>query len=183
MNQKVAKIVGIITIIFGALFIVTGGVAWGLVTSQLKAENITVPDDSPNFPGKKVGGPLTAYAQAEIINTHALASSGDRTYAELGTDAREASAAGDEELAAELSEKRTSMMNASFLRSSLFTSVLAYGVSLFAMGVGAWMLLMGWALTTSDKRRRDGVVADDDRDAVVVDRDGRDGATVVNDRV
>lgn len=35
------------------------------------------------------------------------------------------------------------MMNASFLRSSLFTSVLSFGVALFAIGVGVWMLLAG----------------------------------------
>lgn len=37
-------------------------------------------------------------------------------------------------------------MNGSFLRSSLFTSVLAYGVSLLALGTGAFLALIGWAL-------------------------------------
>lgn len=38
-------------------------------------------------------------------------------------------------------------MNASFLRSSLFTSVLAYGVCFMAMGLGLMLALLGWALT------------------------------------
>ena len=37
-------------------------------------------------------------------------------------------------------------MNGSFLRASLFTSVIAFGVAAFAMGVGLLSLLMGWAL-------------------------------------
>ena len=41
---------------------------------------------------------------------------------------------------------RATVMNASFLRASLFTSVVAYGVSLFAAGVGVISILFGWAL-------------------------------------
>ena len=37
-------------------------------------------------------------------------------------------------------------MNASFLRASLFTSVVAYGVALFAAGMGLMWILMGWSL-------------------------------------
>lgn len=47
------------------------------------------------------------------------------------------------------------MMNASFLRSSLFTSVLAYGVSLFAIGVGVWMLLMGTTMVVGARKEDD----------------------------
>ena len=35
------------------------------------------------------------------------------------------------------------------LQSGLFTSVLAFGVSLFAFGVGVVVALFGWALTRS----------------------------------
>ena len=48
-------------------------------------------------------------------------------------------------LADELQAQRNTMMNASFLRASLFTSVLAYGVSLLVMGLGVMFLLLGWA--------------------------------------
>ncbi|MBB1494332.1 hypothetical protein J4N02_12290 [Propioniciclava sp. MC1595] len=37
-------------------------------------------------------------------------------------------------------------MNGSFLRASLFTSVLSYGVCLFAIGVGLTLIILGWAL-------------------------------------
>lgn len=152
MNNKLSKILGIVTLVFGVLFIATGATAWFLVSDQLKDEQITVSGDAPFAAGKTVGGPITAFAQAEVIKMHALESSNGETYATLGSLSREAEAAGDTAAAEEYKAQRTNMMNASFLRSSLFTSVLAYGVSLFAIGVGAWMLLAGATFVSGNKR-------------------------------
>ena len=77
------KAVGILGIIGGILLIVVGIIAWIGVTTQLTAEKITIPDDAIAFQGQQVTGPLTAYVQADIINTHALAASDGKTYAEL----------------------------------------------------------------------------------------------------
>jgi len=41
---------------------------------------------------------------------------------------------------------RATMMNASFLRSSLFTSVIAFGVAAFAAGMGVLFTAAGYAL-------------------------------------
>lgn len=167
--MKATKLVGILSIIAGLVMIVAGAITWGVVTSQLKAENITVPGDSEfmggAYAGKKVGGPLSAYAQADIINVHALKGSNGETYASLGKLANEARDAGDEAKAEEYQAQRTSMMNASFLRSSLFSSVIAYGVSALVMGLGLMLGLIGWALTTIRNReyvadRVDGVRGD-----------------------
>ena len=68
------------------------------------------------------------------------------TYAELGAEAAKAREAGDTAKADELTKQRTSVMNGSFLRASLFTSVLSYGVCLFAIGVGLTLIILGWAL-------------------------------------
>src|SRR5262245_57160121 len=106
------KAVGILGIVGGILLIVVGIVAWIAVSNQLRAENITVPDDAAAFQGWTVAGPLTAYVQADIIQHHALEASGGQTYAELPQD----------------DPMRATMMNASFLRASLFTSVVAFGV-------------------------------------------------------
>src|SRR5690606_2964536 len=99
-------------------------------STQLRAENITIPDDAMAFQGQTVSGPLTAYVQADIIQQHALAASGGKTYAELPQD----------------DPVRATMMNASFLRASLFTSVVSFGVAVFAMGVGVLSILFGAAL-------------------------------------
>src|SRR5690625_5568504 len=85
-NTKTPRIIGLIAIIAGAVMVLGGGVTWGMVQSQLTAESITIPDDADMFPGKQVKGPLTAVAQADIINEHALAASDGKSYAELDGD-------------------------------------------------------------------------------------------------
>ena len=140
-----AKLVAIICVLFGLVAIGGGVATWAMITNQLSAENITVPKDSPLMPGAKVQDPITAYAQAQIINTHATEGSGGKTYAELGSLINEAKAANDTAKAEELTTQRATMMNASFLRASLFTSVLAYGVSLLVIGLGVMFLFLGWA--------------------------------------
>ena len=140
-----AKLVGIISIIFGIVAVVGGVVTWATVTSQLAAENITVPADSPLGPGAKVQDPISAYAQAQIINHHALTASQGKTYAELGAMITEARNAGDNARVEKLTATRTTLMNASFLRASLFTSVVAYGVALLVIGLGIMFALLGWA--------------------------------------
>ncbi len=128
-NLGVVKVVGILGIIGGILLIVVGIAAWIGVTTQLTAEKITIPDDAIAFQGQQVTGPLTAWVQADIINTHALAASDGKTYAELPQD----------------DPARATVMQASFLRASLFTSIVAYGVALFAAGMGVLAILFGWA--------------------------------------
>lgn len=145
-SSKSARLVAVLCVLFGLVAVGGGVTTWAVVTSQLSAENITVPADSPLMPGAKVQDPITAYAQAEIINHHALTASGGKTYAELGAEITAAKNSGDTAKADELTALRTTMMNASFLRASLFTSVLAYGVSLLVIGLGLMFLLLGWAL-------------------------------------
>lgn len=124
------KAIGVLGILGGALLILVGIIAWIAVTTQLTAENITIPDDAAAFQGQQVTGPVTAYIQADVINRHALEASGGMTYAELPQD----------------DPVRATVMQASFLRASLFTSVVAYGVALFAAGVGVLAILFGWAI-------------------------------------
>ncbi len=128
-NLGFVKFVGVLGIIGGILLILVGIIAWIGVTTQLTAEKITIPDDAAAMQGQQVTGPITAYIQADIINTHALAASGGKTYAELDQD----------------DPVRATVMQASFLRASLFTSIVAYGVALFAAGMGVLAILFGWA--------------------------------------
>ena len=150
--MKATKIAGILSIVAGIVMIVAGAITWGTVSSQLAAENITVPGDSTfmggAYAGKQVSGPLSAFAQADIINHHALDGAGGKTYAELGALAREANEAGDTAAAEEYTAQRTTAMNASFLRASLFTSVVAYGVAALVIGLGLLFAVIGWALTS-----------------------------------
>ena len=129
-NSLIIRLIGFIGLLAAAVLIIGGGTVWAIVTSQLKAENITVSDDAEFLPGASVEGPFSAYAQAAIINHHALQASEGKTYAELEQD----------------DPVRATVMNASVLRASLFTSVVSYGVSAFAMGMGLIVGLFGAAL-------------------------------------
>lgn len=128
-NGKSVRIVGLVTIIAGIVLILAGVTTWGLVRSQLVAENITVAEDARAFAGSTVTGPLEAYFQADIINHHALEMAGGKTYAELDRE----------------DPVRATVMNGSFLRASLFTSVIAFGIAAFAMGLGVLFIIVGWA--------------------------------------
>ncbi|MFF2454235.1 hypothetical protein [Isoptericola sp. NPDC058082] len=122
--------IGLVTIIAGIVMIVAGLGVWVVVSQTLADEQITVSDDAAMFAGQKVSGPFTAYAQAEVINKHALEASGGQTYAELAQD----------------DPTRDTVMNASFLRASLFTSVVAFGVCALVIGLGIVFILLGSAL-------------------------------------
>ena len=135
-SDGAVKVVGILVLIAGIIMIIGGGLTWATVSSQLRAENIVVAEDASMYAGKQVAGPLTAYAQAEIINKHALESTGGKTYAELDRE----------------DPLRQTAMTASFLRASLFTSVVAYGVAAMAIGLGIVNILLGWALSRLAKK-------------------------------
>lgn len=92
--------------------------------------NITVAEDADMLAGDDVNGPFSAYAQAQIIDEHALEATGGRTYAELEQD----------------DPLREVAMSASFLRASLFTSVVAFGVAAMAIGLGITLILVALAL-------------------------------------
>ncbi len=129
-STKPVRVIGLVAIIAGIVLVLAGGATWTMVRSQLVAENITVAEDAAMFGGNLVDGPLDAYYQADIINKHALEGSDGKTYAELSQD----------------DPARGMIMNASFLRSSLFTSVIAFGLAAFAAGMGVLFILVGWAL-------------------------------------
>ena len=124
------RLIGTLLIVAGALLLVGGAATWVTVRSQLVAEQITIPDDAMAFQGNLVDGPLDAFVQADIINHHALDGSGGLTYAQLDRE----------------DPARATLMNASFLRASLFTSVIAFGVAAFAGGMGVVLALLGVAL-------------------------------------
>ncbi|HYN75198.1 MAG TPA: aromatic ring-opening dioxygenase LigA [Candidatus Limnocylindria bacterium] len=121
------KVSGLIVAIIGAIMLVGGASTWVLVQTSLADERITVAEDADRFAGQDVNGPFTAYSEAMIIEKHALEGSGGKTYAELDRE----------------DPARASVMNGSFLRASLFTSVLAFGVSAMAMGLGLVQILLG----------------------------------------
>jgi hypothetical protein len=124
------RVIGILIVVAGVILLGAGVATWFTVRDQLADENITVSEDADHFAGDKVDGPFTAYSEAETIEKHALEASGGLTYAELPQE----------------DPRRQTVMTASFLRASLFTSVVAFGVAALAAGLGVVFILLGLAL-------------------------------------
>jgi hypothetical protein len=129
-NGKIVRLLGTLVMVAGLVLGLSGATTWGFVQSNLADERITVADDAARFGGQPVDGPLTAWYQADIIEHHALEGADGKTYAELERD----------------DPRRPMVMNGSFLRASLFTSIVSFGVAAMAMGLGVVFLLTGYAL-------------------------------------
>jgi hypothetical protein len=130
VRARLLKLIGILGIIGGAVMVVAGIGVWSAVSIQLAAEKIVVAEDAAFLAGAPVADPFTAYAEADIIAHHALEASDGATYAELDRE----------------DPVRETMMNASFLRASLFTSIVSFGVAAFAIGTGLLFMLFGWSV-------------------------------------
>jgi hypothetical protein len=130
------RIVAIVSIAAGAFMIVAGCFTYYLVHRELSDEHIVVSQDAQHLAGKPVKGPFTAYSEAMVIKTHALEAGGGKTYAELPQD----------------DPRRDTVMTASFLRASLFTSVVAFGVAALVAGLGVMFILFGLALFGVERR-------------------------------
>jgi ABC-type Fe3+-siderophore transport system permease subunit len=124
------RVLALLVIIAGAILAVAGVVTYAVVSSTLADQHITVSDDAAHFGGQQVTQPWQAYAQANVIAKHASEIAGGKTYAELPQD----------------DPNRQTVMTASFLQASLFTSVVAFGVAAMAVGLGIVFILIGWAL-------------------------------------
>ena len=142
---KTPRTVAILLFVSGGILMAAGVVTYVIVGNELSDEHITVAEDADHFAGDDVDGPFTAYSQASIIQKHALEIGGGKTYAELPRD----------------DPSRDTVMDASFLRASLFTSVVAFGVAVLAVGLGLLFVLVGLAVLALDRRTAVAVVRTD----------------------
>ena len=127
---RTVRLLATLVIIAGGVMLVAGAATWFTVQSQLADERITVSEDAERFAGDRIDGPFTAYAEAQVIEKHALEASDGKTYAELDRE----------------DPRRQTVMTGSFLRASLFTSVVSFGVATMAMVLGVLLALIGYTL-------------------------------------
>ena len=123
------------------------------VKQELLAQNITTPEDA-SIPNARVKDARTAESMADIIDVHALESTKGKTYAEMGrflatdggdtNEASEAVKGPDGKPVA--NPLRNTAFQASSLRTSLYTSVMAFNVADLVVGLGAMMLALGVAV-------------------------------------
>jgi hypothetical protein len=122
------NLASIASIALGVVLVLGGVITWGVVSSTLSDQRITVPDeDEACLGGRTVSGPFTAYCMADIIEQHTLTATDGLTYAEMERE----------------DPRRDVAMNSSFLQASLFTSILAFGVAAMAAGMGVLFILIG----------------------------------------
>ncbi len=124
--MSVRRIASVASIALGSLMIIAGAVTWWMVSAELDDQNIVIPEDGC-LAGREVRGPFTAWCQAAIIEEHALEATGGHTFAEIERD----------------DPLRETAMQASFLRSSLYTSIVAFGVAAMAAAMGVLFVLIG----------------------------------------
>ncbi|MGH8949611.1 MAG: aromatic ring-opening dioxygenase LigA [Acidimicrobiia bacterium] len=116
----------IASIVLGVLLIAGGIATWYLVSDTLADQNIVTSEDAC-LPGRTVADPFTAYCQAKVIEKHTLETTGGLYYAELDRE----------------DPLRETAMNSAFLQSSLFTSVVSFGVAAMAALMGVVFILIG----------------------------------------
>lgn len=141
---------GGLAVFAGSLFAAVGIGAWAVITKQLRDEKITVPGNAPVLADRPVAGPATAYAEALAIKANAERAAGGRTFAEISDALRTVEKGSDE--AEALHRQSSALSTAAALRTSLMTSVLAYGVSVFAAGLGVLLMAVGSLLRRSGGR-------------------------------
>lgn len=121
------KTASLAAIVVGIVLILGGVGTWVMVSTTLADQRITVADDADCLAGRTVRGPVSAFCQARVIDRHALEATGGQTFAELDRE----------------DPLRQVAQSAAFLQSSLFTSVVAFGVAGMAILVGLLFILIG----------------------------------------
>lgn len=125
-----ARLVATLLLVLGALFVLGGAGTWAVTAAGLASEEVTVADSAPAFVGARLDTPWEAWAQTEAIRTDVLDATGGRGYAQIERD----------------DPLRDMATTGTFLRASLLTSVVAFGVALALVGIGVGFLLGGVGL-------------------------------------
>lgn len=115
---------------------IAGTGTWILVSTTLADQAIVVADDASCLAGDEVNGPFSAYCQAQVIQKHTLEATGGKTYSQLDRD----------------DPLRETAMNSAFLQSSLFTSIVAFGVAGMAVLMGIVFMMIGLGIRDVSER-------------------------------
>ena len=147
-RRRLLAIVGIFTLVMG-IGSLAGGIFGAAYTwNQAASENITTPDDAI-FPEVPLRGPLSMYAQADIIEHHQLDATEGLRYSEMSRQVASLDEAGNPIIGADgepvmvANAARASWVNATALITALNVGLLAYALSAFALVVGLTMIASG----------------------------------------
>ncbi len=131
--KKLLKISSWLAVVVGLVLVAGGAWAINFTYQNVSREKIVTPADA-SIPEAPVAGPLTLKAQADIIRTHALESSGGLTYAEMQRE----------------DPKRATWVTATTLITALHLGVITYlfsGLILLLGLISIWTGLVFHALS------------------------------------
>jgi hypothetical protein len=148
-------LLGIVFLGAGVYTVARGFDAKDQVRSELIAQDITTPEDA-SIPNARVDDIATARSMAAIIGHHAEEATGGLTYSEMGrfmvasgdpagTDDQAQAVIGNDGKPVS-NPLRNTAFQASSLRTSLYTSVMAFEVGNLVTGLGAMILVLGLAV-------------------------------------
>lgn len=150
-SRKLIAIVALLAMVVGAGSML-GGLAGATFTYQQAAvENIVTPDDAI-FPEVPVRGPLSMYAQSDIITEHQLDRTDGLRYAEMDRMVPATDEAGepiigeDGEPVMTENQTRLSWIDATSLTTVLNMGIMAYALAAFAFVVGLTLAMVGVVL-------------------------------------
>jgi len=156
----VKKLFPIALMVLGLVFVASGGYtifrgfdAKDQVRDELIAQNIVTPEDA-SIPNAQVKGPKTAESMANIIQVHANESTGGRPYSEIGRflavgggdTSNEAEALKDDQGRPVANPVRNVAFQAATLRTSLYTSIMAWNVGDLVIGLGLMIVVLGFSV-------------------------------------
>ena len=118
----------------GLARLAAGVIAWCTVRAQLRAERIVI--QSGPLAGRAVQGPVTAFAQTVEVRATALSNTDGRTFAEIDQS----------------DPLKRMALHATLIRSSLFSSMLAFGTAAAEMAHGLGFVVVGAALSRIARR-------------------------------
>jgi len=124
------RLLGTLLTALGVLMAVAGIGTWAGVAQGLAQEEIVVSEHAAAFAGQPVVTPWAAWAQSEVIRADVAQMTGGLTYAEMDRD----------------DPQRPAVATGTFLRASLITSVVAFGVALALVGIGTGFVIGGLGL-------------------------------------
>lgn len=148
--SRALTLIAIFAMIIGAGSML-GGIAGAVYTwDQAADQGVVTPDDAA-IAGADVRGPLTMWAQSDIITHHQLDNTDGLYYAEMDRMVPLVDEAGevvveDGEVVMVANEARASWITVTALTTALGLGILAYGVAALAVVVGLTLLALGWAV-------------------------------------
>lgn len=150
-STRLVLAIAVFSMVVGA-FSALGGLGGAIYTyQQAAAQDITTPDDAV-FAEVPVRGPLSMWAQADIITTHQLDRTEGLYYSQMERMVPEVDEAGEPVIGEDgepvmiPNAARASWLDATTLTTSLSLGIISYAFSAFAFVVGLTFLGLGWVV-------------------------------------